>query len=232
MNEAENLPPLIARLDWIVKAAGLDVETLVLDDASDDETWQVAQGLEDQYARLRIRVLRRYQPRRGYGAIVRYGLAHAIGRYCVLVAADGVDPIELIPDFVAHMRDGVTLVQCSRYLNPGDARTIPFKYKFYQTIYRTLIRLLLQQHIRDSTYAFKMFDRVYVMALGLTSNRFSISPEITFKVLLSGGRIDYIPAGQGVRQRGASKFVFWREGYGYASTLLRAWLHRLGILWF
>lgn len=232
LNEAENLPPLMERLEGVIVSAGLSAEVLILDDASGDKTWQVATQMQQQYRDLKVRAIRRYEPRRGYGAVVRYGLAHAHGSYCVLVSADSVDPIELLPQFVEHMRAGAVLVQCSRYLNPGDAATIPFKYKFYQAIYRTLIQLLLGHNIRDSTYAFKMFDRVYILALGLTSNRFSISPEITFKVLLSGGNIVYVPAGQGVRQRGASKFVFWREGYGYSTTLLRAWLHRLGVLWF
>jgi dolichol-phosphate mannosyltransferase len=130
------------------------------------------------------------------------------------------------------MRDGANLVQCSRYSRENDASTIPFKYKFFQAIYRALVKLLLGVEIRDSTYSFKMHDRVRMMALGLSSNRFNISPEITFKTLLSGGKIVYVPGSQGVRIYGISKFNFWKEGPGFAWVLFRSALHRIGILWF
>jgi len=124
------------------------------------------------------------------------------------------------------------MVQCSRYLNKSDANTIPFKYKFFQTGWRFLVKLLLRQDIKDSTYSFKIFRRVDVLGFGIVSNGFSISPEIFFKILLSGGKTDYVAHSQGVRKIGKSKFVFLREGTGYSYVLFRAWLHRLGILWF
>jgi glycosyltransferase involved in cell wall biosynthesis len=232
LNEADNLPSVVKGLAKVCADAGIDVETLILDDASDDETMRVATELHAQYPALNIRVIHRQEPRRGYGAVVRYGMAYASGRYCTFVAADGVDPIQLIPQCIQELRAGAQLAQISRYLGSRDADTIPFKYKFYQTIFRSLMKLLLRWDIKDSTYAFKVFDRIYVTALGLHSNRFSISPEITFKVLLNGGRIVYIPGSQGIRERGVSKFIFRREGPGYGYVLLRAWLHKLGVLWF
>lgn len=232
LNEEENIETILSQLLKVMSGTSIAFETLVLDDLSEDTTFKIAQESISKYTDLNIRVIRRYQPRRGYGAIVRYGMAHATGKYCIFVAADGVDPIELIPQFLEKMRNGADLVQCSRYLNQGDATTIPFKYKFYQVIFRFLLRVLLGENIRDSTYAFKMFNKIELMALGLSQNRFSISPEITFKILLSGGKIEYVAAGQGVRARGESKFIFMKEAKGYIYVLLRAWLHRIGILWF
>lgn len=232
LNESENLPEFLPKLVNLIQDFQLDAEIIVLDDASTDDTYMVAKSAMGQFTTIPWFVYQRHEPRRGYGAIVRFGLAHATGKYIITVAADGVDPIEMIPDFLNRMRAGADLVQCSRYIRSEDANTIPFKYKFYQVIYRTLIRLLLGQEIKDSTYAFKMYRRVDLMAIGLFSNRFSLSPEITFKVLLSGGTIIYVPGSQGTRTLGVSHFKFRREGPGYAYVLLRAWLHRLGILWF
>ncbi|MBU1932059.1 glycosyltransferase family 2 protein [Patescibacteria group bacterium] len=233
LDEEENIEPLLASLDDLRTQYNLaNFETLVLDDSSSDRTFEKVAECFPKFTKLNIRAIRRYEPRRGYGAIVRFGIAHARGKYCVPVSADGVDPIELIPVFLEKVRSGADLVQCSRYLNLGDDDTIPIKYKFCQTGWRFLIRMLMGQNIRDSTYAFKIFRRTDVLALGLTTNGFSISPEIFFKVLLSGGRVEHVPSGQGVRQRGKSHFIFRREGVGFVCVLLRAWLHRLGILWF
>ena len=47
-----------------------------------------------------------------------------------LVAADGVDPIYLLPRFLYKALKGASLVQCSRYGTSGDDSTIPFTYTF------------------------------------------------------------------------------------------------------
>ena len=232
LDESENLSVILPALVQVIRENELDAEIIVLDDASEDDTYAVAQRIMSEYSDIAWSAHQRYEPRRGYGAIVRFGLAHATGRFCTFVSADAVDPIHLLPVLLEHARAGAQLVQCSRYLKDEDTKTIPFKYKFFQSIYRFLIRLLLGQNIRDSTYAFKVFDRVYFLALGLASSRFSISPEITFKALLSDAKIVYVSGAQGVRQKGVSKFVFRREGLGFSYVLLRAWLHRFGILWF
>lgn len=233
LNEEDNVWITLEALDELRVRHDLgSLEALVLDDASSDRTYQRAADCVHRYPDLNIRVFRRPEPRRGYGAILRFGIAHAKGTYCIPVAADGVDPIEVIPTFLERVRDGADLVQCSRYAEGGDTTTIPFKYRFFQAIWRFLVRVLLGMNVKDSTYSFKIFRRVDVLSIGLTSNGFSISPEIFFKAMLSGKSVAFVPAGQGSRRKGSSKFVFHREGFGFFYVLLRAALHRIGILWF
>jgi glycosyltransferase involved in cell wall biosynthesis len=234
LNEEENIVLILDRLVGVLDGHGISTEIIVVDDQSDDRTFLAAEATAKRHAdKLSIRVVRRPLHRRGYGAAVRWGVAHGTAKYCIFVSADGVDPVELIPDFYSRMEAGATLVQCSRYLVKSDAATIPFKYKFYQFFYRFGVRFALGHFIADSTYAFKMFRRIDLLGMGLKQNRFSISPEITFKTLLIGGRVEYVAAGQGTRQIGASKFYFRREAFGYGYVLLRAWLHRTGLaFWF
>jgi polyisoprenyl-phosphate glycosyltransferase len=232
LNDADRLPDLLPRLEEVCDAAALDVETIVIDDASEDTTLSIAQRLQGEYPRLRIRVLHRYTPARGYGTVARYGIAYAVGRFCALVAADLSDPIELLPEMLRRARAGAQVVQCTRYAREEDRRVIPRKRRAYQALYRAGVKLLLGQPWTDNTYAFKLFDRVYVTAMGLTSNRFSVSPEINFKVLLNGGTVDFVPGPEGERRSAHAKFVLRREAHGFAFVLLRASLHRLGILWF
>jgi glycosyltransferase involved in cell wall biosynthesis len=233
LNEEENIPLILNDLNTMIQKYHLaNIEIFVLDDSSADHTYTKAVELAKRYKDLNIQIVQRYEPRRGYGAIIRFGISIARGKFCVPVSADGVDPIDIIPVMLEKMRKGTSIVQCNRYVDPNDARTIPFKYKFFQSIWRFLIRFLLKENILDTTYSFKMFRRVDVLALGIFSNGFSISPEIFLKALLSQGKIEYIPRGQGTRALGESKFSFVREGFGYSYVLLRAWMHKIGILWF
>ena len=233
LDDEAALPAAVERLHDVVVQASLDVELIVLDDESQDRTLHVAASLIELYPALRMRVFHRVRRRRGFGAVVRYGMAHATGRYCALVSADGLDPVELLPEFVRRLRAGAQQVQLSRFLRPEDAATVPVRYRAYQSVYRRLVQVLLGRRLADTTYGFRAFDRVYVQALGVTSNRFNLCPEITFKVLLSGGTLDYVPGHPTpYRGGGSTKFRLPHETYGYLYVLLRAWLHRVGVFWF
>lgn len=232
-NEARCLPDLIRRLEQVVLAGDLDVETIVLDDASEDDTLGCAQRLQWQHPALNIRIVHRFEPRRGYGTLIRYGMAHATGRYCLFMAADGAHPIEMLPQYLAAARKGAHLVQCSRHERPEDREPIPRNIRLYQSLYRSGVRTLLGWDIRDPTCSFKLVDRVYVQALGMRSNGLSLIPEIPFKVFLSGGNIVFLPGRQEFRERGISQFRFAREASAYGYVLLRSWLHRSGLQsWF
>ena len=234
LNEAENIVGILDSVKEAVGGKPFTTEIIVVDDKSDDETYSLATAWsEANKDQLPMRVISRSLHRRGYGAVVRYGAAHGTGRYCIFVSADAVDPIHLIPALYEEMEKGAILAQCSRYIKSGDDGTIPFKYKFFQFFFRIGVKLALGQYIPDSTYAFKMFRRRETLGVGLSQNRFSISPEITFKSILIGGEVKYIAGAQGVRERGVSKFIFHKEGLGFGYCLIRAFLHKTKIVyWF
>ncbi|ELL3752920.1 glycosyltransferase family 2 protein [Vibrio cholerae] len=234
LNEAENIVGILDSVAEVVKPQKFTSEVIVVDDKSDDETLTLANKWAVEHSEeLTVRVITRSLKRRGYGAVVRFGAAHGSGRYCIFVSADMVDPIHLIPQLYNEMENGAILAQCSRYMNAGDDHTIPFKYKFFQFFFRKGVRIALGEYIPDSTYAFKMFRRRETLGVGLSQNRFSISPEITFKSILMGGEVKYIPGAQGTRAFGVSKFIFRKEGMGYSYCLIRAFLHRMNLIyWF
>ncbi len=233
LNEAPNLPALLERLERVCLAADLDVETLILDDASEDDTLKVAQALRTKHRPLNIRVVHRFEPRRGLGALIRYGLAHATGRYALLITADGAHPIEDIPKYVSEARSGAQLVQCSRYERAEDSQDIPTRFQRYSSAYRVAVRALLGWDMRDPTCSFKLVDRTFLLAVGMRANNLSLIPEMVFKTHLAGGRVHIVPGRQSFRKKGISQFNFIRESSSYAYVLIRAALHRASIWgWF
>jgi dolichol-phosphate mannosyltransferase len=217
-----------------VAHASLFAEVLVIDDASEDDTLETAVRLAEQYPNLHLRVFTRNVTRPSFGGLIRFGMAHASGRYCAIVSADGSDPVELLPEMLRRLRDGATMTVCSRYIRSEDSRAVGRTYRAYQGMYRAAIKVVLGQKVTDSTYGFRAFNRIYVLALGTSSNRFNIFPEMTFKVIGSGGTIEYLAGSpQPVGVGGSEKFKLPNEILGYAGVLARAALHRANLRrWF
>ena len=100
---------------------------------------------------------------------------------------------------------------------------LPKRFVAYQTLYQRAIRLLLGMDIPDSTYGFHAFNRTFVQALGISGRRLSVCSEMTFKVMLAGGktvRLPGEPTGPMVREQ--SKFRLGNGLGGYMVTLMRA----------
>ena len=232
-NDEKSLPAIIHALNEVVGHNSMNVETLIVDDQSGDNTLEVAKEFIRHYPALHVRVFERKRRFHAFGSMIRYGLAYASGRYCVVVSADGYDPVELLPEFLKKLRGGAQLVQCSRYIHEEDIQTVGLRYRVFQGIYRSATRVLLGVTITDTTNGFRAFDRNFVQALGLFSGRYSVFPEITFKVLLSEGKIEYIPGKEHhTESKGTAKFKLRAEILGYAAVLFRAALHRWGVAWF
>ena len=143
------------------------------------------------------------------------------GKVAVVVMADGVDPLETaVPQFCDKiLLEGCHLVLLSRYAVPSDSDSIPFTYKFFQSGFRLLTRYGLGIPFPDTTYAFRAFDTDFVRKLGLKSEGFEISPEVTFKVVLAGGKVGEVSGRQTRRLRGKSKFRFLRAFRGYGRVV-------------
>jgi len=225
LNEQDNLAPLVKRLKALEEESRR-CEVLIVDDASSDATYERGLRLAEQDPRIRI--LHKEQPR-GLGHAIRYALPHARGKLAVVIMADGVDPLETaVPQFCNKILvEGFHLVLLSRYTAPSDSDSIPFSYKFFQSGFRLLTRYGLGIPFPDTTYAFRAFDADFVRKLGLKSGGFEISPEITFKVVLAGGRVGEVSGRQTRRVRGKSKFRFLRAFRGYSRVILEGFCLRL-----
>jgi glycosyltransferase involved in cell wall biosynthesis len=233
-NDAATLTRTLEALHNVVAHHSMSVETLIVDDGSEDNTVDVATDAAHRFPALHLRVLVRRHLRSGFGGTLRYGMAFALGRHCILVSAQGDDPVEMLPAFLFHLRAGKHLVQCSRYLRETDAAALPAILRLSQAIYRFGTKVLLGIEAADTTYSFRAFDRVFVQALGLSCRGHNVCPEMTFKVILCRGSIEYIPGKPGARPPGAHHLArLPLEVWGYGYVLMRAALHRAGLVsWF
>ncbi len=220
LNEQQNLSPLVVRLERLLEVWQWDAEILLVDDCSDDNTFREALRLEQ--ASPRVRAIHKGLPR-GIGHAIRTGINQARGWWGVVVMADSVDPLELLPTMRSEIvENGCQLVLVSRYQRAEDAATIPWLYRFYQAGYRWCCWHGLGITLRDTTYAFRAFKVDFIRSLRLRSGGFEISPEMTIKAWQARACIGQVAGRQGRRIAGESKFLFSRTGWGYVRVLVSA----------
>ena len=93
-NESESLPELMAWIDRVMQANQFTYEVIMVDDGSDDNSWQIIEQLKGSYASLKaIRFQRNY----GKSAALNEGFKAAQGDIVVTMDADLQDSPDEIP---------------------------------------------------------------------------------------------------------------------------------------
>ena len=82
-------------------ACGDDVEVLIVDDGSTDNTAQKADGWQERFPEV-VRAI--HKPNGGHGSAVNTGLAHATGRYFKVVDSDDWLDTRSMEDVMAYLR--------------------------------------------------------------------------------------------------------------------------------
>lgn len=117
LNEEGNIGELVRRLEATL--AGIDHETIVVDDDSTDRTRAEAKAAGG------VRVLHRREAE-GLSSAVLDGLRVAEGEFVCVMDGDLQHPPEAVLDLLAQAHDeGVDLVVGSRYVTMGEVRGFP-----------------------------------------------------------------------------------------------------------
>ncbi len=118
-NESEALPILHPRIAAALdQLQAVDGRVLYIDDGSSDGTWPLLQALAASDPRVSLlRLSRNF----GKEAALTAGLDHVDTGAVLILDADGQDPPELIPLFVAKWREGYDDVHGTRTLRDGDS---------------------------------------------------------------------------------------------------------------
>ncbi|MHC9012941.1 glycosyltransferase family 2 protein [Stenotrophomonas rhizophila] len=219
-NEALALPMLHVRLCAVLDdLGGIDGRVLYVDDGSTDTSWEVMQGLADADPRVGVlRLSRNF----GKEAALTAGLDFVDNGAVMILDADGQDPPELIPEFVALWQQGYDNVYGTRLKRDGESW---FKRSTAKAFYRVIGRLS-NTPIPADTGDFRLLSPRALQALGQLRERHRFMKGLFGWV---GFRRKALPYHRHARLVGESKFSVWRlwnfalEGItGFSTAPLRA----------
>jgi len=200
-NEALALPMLHPRLRAVLAGLeGIDGRVLYVDDGSTDTTWAVMQALaaEDSCVGV-LRLSRNF----GKEAALTAGLDFVDDGAVMILDADGQDPPELIPEFVALWQQGYDNVYGTRLARDGESW---LKRSTAKAFYRVMGRLS-KTPIPADTGDFRLLSPRAVQALGQLRERHRFMKGLFGWV---GFRRKALPYHRHARLVGESKFGFWR----------------------
>jgi glycosyltransferase involved in cell wall biosynthesis len=218
-NEEANLRELLPKIPKQLDSIAVGV--LVVDDGSDDDTFHVADNIENVF-------VVKNPINRGGGAALRLGydiLKKAGARICVTMDADGQHQSEEIEKLVLPIiRDEYDVVIGSRMLG-GREKDSLFRFIGVHTFGR-VVSLLLGKKITDPSSGFRAFRMDAVASIDLYEDQYHTS-ELIIEAIKKGMRIGEVPITILKRKHGKSKKGSdWRYGLYFARTIVRTWWRR------
>ena len=199
-NEADALPAMHARLSRVLDAMSLPAQVVYVDDGSRDATWQVLGAIAAGDPRVRLlRLSRNF----GKELALTAGLDHVDADAVVVLDADGQDPPELLPEFVARWREGHDVVYGTRASRDGESW---LKRATASAFYRTINRVS-NTGIPADTGDFRLMSRRVVESLRGLRERQRFMKGLFAWVGFPNTAIAYR---REARIAGRSKFNYWR----------------------
>ncbi|HJW45871.1 MAG TPA: glycosyltransferase family 2 protein [Lysobacter sp.] len=200
-NEADAVPLLHTRLAAVLDdMTDIEGRVLYVDDGSHDATWALLQQIAAGDPRVALlRLSRNF----GKEAALTAGLDHVDTGAVMILDADGQDPPELIPQFVAKWREGYDDVHGTRLEREGEGW---LKRSTAHAFYRVIGRLS-HTPIPADTGDYRLLSPRSLAALRQLRERHRFMKGLFGWV---GFNSVAIPYHREARSAGRSKFNLWR----------------------
>lgn len=233
-NEAETIVDVVRSAYHELDSAGYDVEVVVVDDDSPDETWRIAR--EEFEDASQIDVVRRTDDQ-GLSSAVLDGLRLSLGRFAVVMDADGQHPPERLPALVDALKSGVRdggepkdVVVGSRHVDGGSIEGWPVHRKLISRVATSLASIVpAARELSDPMSGFFAVDRKRV-----DDEVLEASDPHGYKILLEimthtpDVDVGEVPITFRDRQAGESKLTL-DEQVRFVEHILGLWLLSTGL---
>jgi glycosyltransferase involved in cell wall biosynthesis len=214
-NEAENIRPMIDMVRAKVEPLVDDLEIVVVNDGSSDNTGAIVRQISEEDPRVR---LVDHPVNQGYGAAVRDAVWAASKELIVFTDSDLQFDLSELERFLPRIKEA-DLVVGYRY-----ARSDPWHRRFFGHGWSWLVNLLFGYTARDIDCAFKLFKRRVIETIHVESGGAMFSAEFLVRAKLAGFKIVEEPVNHYPRVAGS-------QTGARPDVILRAFRELLKLRW-
>ncbi|MBP6313641.1 MAG: glycosyltransferase family 2 protein [Flavobacteriales bacterium] len=205
MNEAPIITELVQRSIAALRGISEQVEMILVDDGSSDDTLDriKAECAKDQRVRF-ISLSRNF----GHQMAITAGLDHAQGNCVVIMDGDLQDPPELIPELYAKYKSGAQVVYAKRRSRQEE----PFWKRWTANVFYRTLRAITQIDIPLDTGDFRLISRKVLLSLANMQER---DRFLRGQIAWLGFKQDHVLFDRQGRRAGSPKYTI-RRSFGLA----------------
>lgn len=225
-NEAGNIEKTVVLLRDYLDGVGItNLEILVVDDGSTDDTYALAQAASEQDPRIRVV---QNTGRHGFGRAVAYGLDHFTGDAVIVYMADASDAPADVERYYYILRDEADCAFGSRFMRGSRVIDYPRFKLAINRIANFVIKLMFNMPYNDTTNAFKGYRADVIEGCRpFVSPHFNLTIEVPLKAFVRGYSFKIMPISWRNREIGTSALKLKEQGSRYLYTLLTVWFEWL-----
>jgi len=195
LNEAGSLPQLAAEIKAVAAAQEWDLQVIVVDDGSTDDTWPAIERLSQQDARFQgIRFRRNF----GKAAALAAGFAQARGEVVVTMDGDLQDDPAEVPKLLDKLAEG-----CDAVSGWKRSRHDPWHKVWPSRVFNLTVSCLTGVRLHDVNCGLKAYRREAVEEVALYGELHRFIPVLAHA---KGFRPGEVEVNHRPRQHGRSKF--------------------------
>jgi glycosyltransferase involved in cell wall biosynthesis len=199
-----------------IRAFDPNIDVVVVDDASTDDTVDVARAHGAKVLTLPFNV--------GIGGAVQTGFRYARDEgydVAVRLDGDGQHAAQELGKLLAPIRAGdADLVIGSRFVDPAGTYRPPFARRMGIRVFARLVSMLGGQKVTDTTSGFSALDRTAIELFAIEYPHDYPEVESTLVALRSGLRLVQVQVDMRERQAGTSSITFVRSLYYIVKVML------------
>lgn len=197
-------------------------ELIIVDDCSDDGTWEIIQDLAESYNDIKIF---RQNVNQGKGMAIKRAVDEVSGDIALIQDAD----LEYHPDnyykLIKPILNGdADVVYGSRFGFSEMRRVLYFKHSLGNKFLTFLSNCFTDLNLTDMETCYKVFRASILKSLPFRSKRFGFEPEITAKIAKRNLRIFEVPISYFGRTYREGKKITWKDGLAAIWVILKFWL--------
>ena len=231
LNEEKAVGFCIESVVGVAVENDLNVEIIVVDNGSKDDSVKIVQDLIQKYnsnlgqeqihlGAVHPNLLLLQEPIKGYGSAYLSGLRSARGKYIFMADADATYDFGDIPRFIKKLEEGSDLVVGNRFSGMMESNSMTFSHRWIgNPVLSSLVKLFFKVKIHDihcgaRAISKEAFNRITLYTLGM-----EFASEMIIKVAKAKMNIVEIPIKYKMRI-GESKLETFSDGWRHLRFIL------------